>query len=201
MMISFLFLLVAFLVGSTPVGYLVGRCWGLDIRKLGSGNVGATNVKRTCGQKAGYLTLVLDILKGFVAVTLLANLYGTVQGLEDGANISAFFGLAAILGHCYSPFLNFRGGKGVATSIGVFIVLCPAATVVAVFVYLAVRKYSGFVSLGSLSAALALPLANYFLFPSADPSVFWVSALIALLIVVRHKDNIRRLINKEELRA
>ncbi|MCC6933615.1 MAG: glycerol-3-phosphate 1-O-acyltransferase PlsY [Deltaproteobacteria bacterium] len=201
MFLPFVFLLLAFFVGAIPTGYLIGKYYSIDIRKVGSGNTGATNVKRACGKKAGLLTLICDILKGSFAVVILSNLYGNRVSLADGSEFSAFIGLAAILGHCFSPFLGFKGGKGVATSLGVFLVLSPYSAVIALICYAVVKKGFGFVSLGSLISAISIPVANYLFISRYGLNVFWISVIAALLIIIRHKENIRRLLNKEELRA
>ena len=127
-MISFVFVCVgAFFLGAIPVGYLVGRYHGVDVRSVGSGNIGATNVGRTLGKRAGAVTFVLDSLKGVAAVflpLLVTNDPGNLDSLQP------ITGLLSLFGHCYSPFLNFRGGKGVATGFGMFVALSPIAAAI-----------------------------------------------------------------------
>ncbi|MBN2706988.1 MAG: glycerol-3-phosphate 1-O-acyltransferase PlsY [Deltaproteobacteria bacterium] len=183
---------MAYLLGSIPVGVIVaGYLSHCDPRKLGSGNIGATNVARTAGKKAGLVTLGGDCLKGLLAVWI-ARLCGAGNGL------AALTGLLAFLGHLYPIFLDFKGGKGVATALGVFLALNPAATVCGVLVFALVTAVSHFVSLGSICAALIMPvLVCQF---NADWQIVFTSVLIAGLIVYRHRDNLLRLSRGEENR-
>ena len=185
MMHALLMVFFAYLLGSVPTGFLLGRFSGVDVRRAGSGNVGATNVARVVGKKQGLLTLLGDAAKGFVPVYLSDHL-----GFDLA--ITGFVALAAFLGHLYPPFLKFRGGKGVATALGIFLSLAPMATVVVVFVFAFVAMASRVISLGSLVAAGCAPIAFWFF--SYPPFLVWLSLLIGLLIIFRHRDNIRRLI-------
>ena len=149
---------VAYLLGSIPFGLLVAHVLGgKDVRKAGSGNIGATNVSRVAGPFAGILTLLLDAAKGAVAVLAAARL------TEGSATWMIVAGLLALLGHCYPLWLHFRGGKGVATAAGIFLVLSPLAMFSALAVFILVVVFWRFVSLGSLAAAAAIPLLMYFL--------------------------------------
>lgn len=199
MLIASISIIIAFLIGSIPSGYVIGRCYGIDIRQHGSGNIGATNIKRILGKKAGALTLVLDIFKGIIAIILLSFLVKTLTSTTNLASLSPLLGLAAIVGHCYSPFLGFNGGKGVATTFGVFTILAPYSTLTAALVFIIIQKTTSFVSLGSLCAAIAFPIATYFLYPLSRET-FWVGIVAAAIITWRHKSNIQRLFNKEELK-
>lgn len=182
--------LISFLIGSIPIGYLIARIHGIDVRKTGSGNTGATNVARAVGKKSGIQTLLGDIAKGVIGCWAIPHLLG---GVESEALVASH-GFAAILGHCYSPFLSFRGGKGVATSLGVFIVLSPLATVAAVAGFAVVFITSRYVSLASIVAALIHPLALWALSAGIpEPVSLLVSVLTCLLVVSRHEQNIRRL--------
>lgn len=182
----------AYLIGSIPVGLVVGRvAGGLDVRRQGSGNIGATNVLRALGWKAAVLTLVGDIAKGYVAVTLARHL-GTGP-VWDGLGA-----VAAIVGNCWSLFLGLAGGKGVATGLGAFLALAPLATLPSAAVWLAVAATFGYVSLASVLACLGLPLAVLALgYP-------WPSAAAALaaaaIIVQRHGQNLKRLLSGTEPR-
>ena len=188
----------AYLLGSIPFGFLLSRLFGtVDIRKEGSGNIGATNVARVAGPVAGALTLLLDVGKGAGAVWLAVRL----------ANASALWmmiaGFCALLGHCFPIWLGFRGGKGVATAAGVFLVLCPLALLGAAILFLLVVIYWRFVSLGSISAAAAMPLLIYFFWAPhhAPPYVVTFGSLaVALLIVYKHDGNIQRLVQGNEPR-
>ena len=192
-------LIFAFLCGSIPVGYLVvKKTKGVDIRKYGSGNIGSTNVRRIAGRKASVVTQIGDILKGAIPVTV-ALILGRVYSLPIGDDTFACAAaLAAILGHDFTPFLRFQGGKGVNTSLGGFIVIATFPTLIAAAVYLVVRISTRIVSLSSISAAIVLPIAALG-FGMASP-VIVCSAIAGLLLVVRHKSNIARLLKGEEAR-
>lgn len=188
--------IAAYLLGSIPFGLLLSRLFGTgDIRKEGSGNIGATNVARVAGPLAGILTLLLDAGKGALAVLLAVRL----------ANSSALWmmiaGFCALLGHCFPIWLGFRGGKGVATAAGVFLVLCPPACLGAAILFVLVVAYWRFVSLGSISAAAAMPLLIYLFWAPhhAPPYVITFGSLAAaLLIVYKHDRNIQRLVQGNE---
>ncbi|MGH7774340.1 MAG: glycerol-3-phosphate 1-O-acyltransferase PlsY [Candidatus Binatia bacterium] len=184
-MITAITILFAYLLGSIPIGFLLGYLSGVDVRQAGSGNVGATNVARVVGKGQGLITLLGDVAKGFIPPFLSLQL-----GL--GLWVSALAGLAAFLGHLYPAFLKFQGGKGVATALGVFLVLAPMATLVLVFVFSFVAMVSRLVSLASMVAAAFAPIALWLF--SYSPLLIWLSLLIALLIIFRHQENIRRLI-------
>jgi glycerol-3-phosphate acyltransferase PlsY len=192
MALSAVGVVAAYLIGSIPVGLVVGRlAGGLDIRRQGSGNIGATNVLRALGWKAAALTLVGDIVKGYVAATLARRLGGSPVGDGLGA-------VAAIVGNCWSVFLGFTGGKGVATGLGAFLALAPLATVPAAVVWLAVAATFRYVSLASLTACLGLPLAVLAL---GYPWPWAAAALLAAAIIVqRHRQNLHRLLSGTEPR-
>jgi glycerol-3-phosphate acyltransferase PlsY len=179
-----------------PFGLLLGRFFGAaDVRKAGSGNIGATNVARVAGPLAGILTLLLDAGKGALAVLLAARL------TNDSALWMMIAGLCALVGHCFPIWLGFRGGKGVATAAGVFLVLCPPAFLGAVVLFILVVLHWRFVSLASISAAAAMPLLIYFfLAPHHAPPyvVTFGSLAAALLIVYKHDANIQRLVQGDE---
>ena len=181
---------LAFLLGSVPFGLLIAKTFcGVDPRTAGSGNVGATNVARLCGTKWGVTTLLCDVLKGFLPVLVYAH---------AGAGLSSLaypIGLAVICGHMFSVFLKFKGGKGVATTVGVFLALAPWQLVIAGAVCILVIWRSGFVSAGSLVLVTALPLL--FLFTGQWAS-FGFSLVTGGLVVYAHRENIRRLLRGEE---
>jgi glycerol-3-phosphate acyltransferase PlsY len=186
----------AYLLGSIPFGLMVGKLFAAaDVRKTGSGNIGATNVARVAGPFAGVLTLLLDAAKGSLAVLLAARL------TNESALWMMIAGLCALVGHCFPIWLGFRGGKGVATAAGVFLVLCPPAFLGAVILFFLVVVYWRFVSLGSMSAAAAMPLLIYFFWaPHHAPpyAVTFGSLAAALLIVYKHDANIQRLVQGDE---
>ena len=186
----------AYLCGSIPFGLLLGRLFsGTDVRKTGSGNIGATNVARSAGAVAGILTLVLDAAKGAAPVWLARHYFPDIAALQTLA------GLGALAGHCFPVWLKFRGGKGVATAAGVFLVLCPLAGAGALLVFALVVGFWRYVSLASVSAAAAMPLLVYFLWaPHYAPpiSVTAGSLAVAMLIVYKHDANLQRLVEGTE---
>ena len=187
---NFLIVAVAYLLGSIPTAYLMG--WtlrGIDIRTVGSGNVGATNVFRTIGKVAGISTLLIDIAKGLLAVEL-ALIY------RGGDFWPLVAGVAAVAGHSWSLWVNFRGGKGVATSAGVFLALLPGPMGIALLVFAVAFGVSRRVSVGSILAAGALPLAAYFL--GSPPARVILAVILSVVVIVRHMPNIRRLLRGEE---
>jgi acyl phosphate:glycerol-3-phosphate acyltransferase len=199
------FLVSAFL-GAIPFGLLVTKCLGRDDpREGGSGNIGATNVLRTSGWATALLTLAGDILKGSVSVAFVPGLLIAspeslpATGLPaTGLPAAGVAAIAAVLGHMYSPFTGFNGGKGVATGLGVFALLMPVPTALSVGVFIATVSITRYVSLGSCLAALVIPIAAVV---AAYPSEKLVAAVvISALIILRHKDNIGRLIRGEENR-
>ena len=186
----------AYLLGSIPFGLILARLFGgTDVRKQGSGNIGATNVARVVGPLAGILTLALDAAKGAVAVLIAERLS------NDSATWMMIAAIAALLGHCYPIWLNFKGGKGVATAAGIFLVLSPLAFLGSITLFLLVAIFWRYVSLASLSAAAAMPLLIYLLWAPhhAPPPVITFGTLaVALLIVYKHDANIQRLVQGEE---
>ena len=183
--------LSAYVLGSIPFGLILAKLFGrTDVRKGGSGNIGATNVARVAGPVAGILTLILDVAKGSAAVLLAARLS------QDSPTWMMIAALAALVGHCFPVWLKFKGGKGVATAAGMFLVLCPLAFLGSVILFVLVVTFWRYVSLGSISAAAAMPLLMYFLWAPrhAPPLVITFGSLAAaLLIVCKHAGNIRRL--------
>jgi glycerol-3-phosphate acyltransferase PlsY len=189
---------VAYLIGSIPFGILLAKMFGgVDVRTAGSGNIGATNVARVAGPLPGILTLVLDGLKGVAAVLLAARL------TNDSALWMTLAGLSALIGHCFPVWLRFRGGKGVATAAGMFLALCWPAALGAIGVFILVVLFSRFVSLGSVSAAAAMPLLIYLLWAPrhAPPLIVTFGAFAAaMLVVYKHDANIQRLVEGREPR-
>ena len=186
-------LLFSYLVGAIPFGLLFSRAVGKDVRQEGSGNIGATNVNRVLGKKLGVLTLLCDVLKGFVPVWLAA-MY--LEPSAEAGWIVASCGLAAVVGHMFSLYLGFSGGKGVATALGVFVYFSPVAIFLALLLFVAVVYGTGFVSAGSLAAAAVIPIILFLL--DAGLEIIAVSIGIAALIWIKHRANIKRLIAGEE---
>ena len=188
-----LFTIIAYLLGAVPFGLLVARSKGVDIRKQGSGNIGATNVLRVIGKGWGVFTLVLDALKGFVP----AFVFPMLGNLDS--EWGALFGLAAILGHTFPVYLGFKGGKGVATSAGMLLGVAPAAVGVGLVCWIAVMALSRYVSLASIVAAIAVAVAVWV---RGDKALVVNIALtlLAALVVWLHRANIKRLLNGTENR-
>lgn len=191
---TWLFLLLAYLVGATPTSYMVGR-WihGIDLRKHGSGNLGATNAFRVLGWRPALPVVLVDVAKGWVPAALFP--------LWDGAPALEWalaYGASAILGHIFSVFVGFRGGKGVATSAGVFMALAPWAVLIAGVVWGVVVLLTRIISLASLLAAILLPIA---VFATGEPHLeLWLSVGLGLFVIHAHRSNIRRLLRGEESR-
>jgi acyl phosphate:glycerol-3-phosphate acyltransferase len=189
---------VAYLLGTVPFGLLLGKVFGgADVRKAGSGNIGATNVARVAGPVAGVFTLVLDAAKGATAVWMAARF------ANDSAAWMVVAGLLALVGHCFPIWLGFHGGKGVATAAGVFLVLCPLALLGSLTLFILVVLFWRYVSLGSIAAAAAIPILVYFLWAPhhAPPLIVTFGALAAaLLVVYKHDANIQRLVEGREPR-
>lgn len=186
-----LLVIFSYLLGSVPSGLIIGKLSGLDVRKAGSGNIGATNVARLLGKTGGLLTLVGDTAKGFIPVLV-------VQQMGFSHPVTALVGVAAFLGHLYPIFLKFKGGKGVATSFGVLLGLAPLATIILLVVFAAVAFTTRIVSLSSMVTAVAAPLVLWLFYYS--PTYVIVTAFMALMIVFRHYANIQRLLNGTEPR-
>lgn len=192
---------VAYLLGSIPFGLiLVKVIRGEDVRLSGSGNIGATNVARSGGAKLGIATLVLDALKGYFAVLIASMMSQRNAGVELGlaASLAA---LCAILGHVFPVWLKFRGGKGVATAVGAFVGLAPRAVLVVLGIFLVIVLISRYVSLGSIVASAVFPVLAFYLYRSqSSPAGLAVMLAASLLIILKHKANIRRLIDGTENR-
>jgi acyl phosphate:glycerol-3-phosphate acyltransferase len=181
----------AYLLGSIPNGYVLGKLFGVDVRQIGSGNVGATNVARAVGKWQGVVTLLADAAKGMAPVAI-----GLWLNLQPGA-IAAIAG-AAFLGHLYPVFLKFRGGKGVATGVGTLLIIAPLATLLLIGVFVAVVLPTRLVSLSSIIAAAVAPLALWIFFQ--PPAIVLLGGFLAAMIVWRHRGNIQRLMAGTEPR-
>jgi acyl phosphate:glycerol-3-phosphate acyltransferase len=186
--------LVAYLIGSIPTGYLMARAKGVDIRSVGSGNIGATNVFRILGKGPGIVVLTIDALKGFLPAKFL--LLGAVPETAEYHSIVA--GFFAIVGHNYTCWLRFKGGKGVATSAGVLIAWVPMALLIALGSWLVVLAVSRYVSLGSVLAALVLPLAVWW--TGEKPLMIGIASVVSALAIYKHRANIKRLMDGTENR-
>jgi len=188
--VTLLLVAVGYLAGSIPTGLLLARSSGIDPRRAGSGNIGATNVLRTAGRRLGLLTLIGDVAKGALP-TLLAS------RVAPGETVVALTGLAAFLGHLFPPWLGFRGGKGVATALGVSLVLAPQSALMGALAFVLVVGMTGYVSLASLVGCTVVTVAML-----VGRAVAWpVAALMTALVAIRHVDNLQRLARGNEPRT
>ncbi|MFN5786754.1 MAG: glycerol-3-phosphate 1-O-acyltransferase PlsY [Flavobacteriia bacterium] len=195
-----LFSIIAYLLGSIPTAVWIGRYrYGLDVREHGSKNAGATNTFRVLGKKPGILVLFIDIVKGALATALPEMiLESNLQDPDHLIQIRILSAIFAVTGHVFPIFAQFRGGKGVATSLGVIIGLQPIAALICVSLFLVVFVSSKYVSLGAITAAIAFPLINYFMLGEKS---FWLlsfSLLLSALVIIAHRKNINRLMKGEE---
>lgn len=186
-------LALAYLIGAIPVGLLAGLAAGVDVRTVGSGNIGATNVMRAIGRLAGLAVFVADVLKGAGAVALCGAL--GVQGW-----LLAMAAVFVVTGHCFSPYLAFKGGKGVATTLGAFLALRPLPALVCLGVWVVVVVVSRYVSLGSMVAVGIAPMMFFIVAPTRDAHIAVILAALALLVIGRHNDNLERLLRGTENR-
>jgi acyl phosphate:glycerol-3-phosphate acyltransferase len=212
MTLYFIVAAIAYLLGSIPFGYVLVRfVRGEDIRLSGSGNIGATNVARSGAKGLGALTLLLDVLKGaaavWIAAALAASSYNRCAGVSEtfglpcipALRLMSLAALFAVLGHIFPVWLKFKGGKGVATALGVFALLFPKAVLISLIIFIVVLGMSRYVSLGSILAALAFPIAAYFLYQ--PPWITLVlTAAVSAVVVLKHRQNIRRLVAGTENR-
>jgi len=199
MLLPVAILAIAYLLGSVPFGYLLVRFFRKeDIRAIGSGNIGATNVARSGAKGLGLLTLLLDALKGALAVYLAMHFAPAVNGAASNLAIAA--GVIAVLGHVFPVWLGFRGGKGIATALGVFIALVPPVALASFFVFLLVVLFTRFVSLGSILAAASIPMLAVFLVPAHTPALLIGLSIISIVCIAKHHANIARLRNGTESR-
>lgn len=183
-------MIVAYILGSIPNALWIGKVFkGIDVREHGSKNTGSTNAARVLGAKLGILTLILDISKGAIP-TLIATM------LLDSSISVILVGICAILGHSFSIFMKFKGGKAVATTVGVFIVLVPGAILLAAVIFFLVFGITRYVSLSSMIGAISLPIWIILFYKNIPLAIFGI--IIAILIIVRHKSNIQRLLNGTE---
>ena len=200
MILYFLFIVISYLVGSIPVAVWIGKkCRGIDIREHGSQNAGATNTFRVFGQKLGWIVLTLDVTKGFFASILplfIADNYSENQLLLFQLVTS----LACIIGHVFPIFAQFRGGKGVASSLGIIIGINPVSAAISLGIFMIIFLLFKFVSLGAIVTAISYPFVSLFLVKEDTHVMIIFSILLGFLIIISHRKNIKRLINGEESR-
>jgi len=195
--------LVSYFIGSMPSGYLAGRIAGIDIRKSGSGNIGATNVTRVLGKRYGYPVFLADFAKGLTAVgiaTIISKRFKLTNSYEVLQIVAA---ISCVIGNTFPVWLRFKGGKGVATSAGALFGLTPLATLVAVVVWVVTFETTRYVSVASIVAAIALPLTILVMTcfnPDKGPLLFYFSICLAAIIILRHRSNLSRLMRGTEQR-
>jgi glycerol-3-phosphate acyltransferase PlsY len=194
-------------VGCIPNGLWVGRIVkGIDVREFGSKNIGATNVGRTIGWRYGFLVLILDMAKGIIPVLFFPVLDEGSSLFREPISVDLIYGVLAILGHVFNPFLGLKGGKGVATALGVYLALVPIPSLISILVFGLVYRLSGFVSLGSMIASIFLPLVYWFVsYLDSDTSfhfgIFLSLCMVVLLILYSHRENLKRILSGKELPA
>lgn len=194
--------LVAYLLGSIPTGFLVAKARGVDIRTVGSGNIGATNAFRALGKAFGIFVLLMDALKGWVAVIVGAAVVDAVlPGGPPLEYLRITAGITAILGHNFTCWLHFKGGKGIATSAGVLIALVPLALLIILSVFIILFLVTRYVSVGSIAASFSLPFATWFTTSPHDVGLTIVTGAMAALAIIKHRKNIQRLLNGTENRV
>lgn len=195
---NILLLVVAYLLGSIPTAVWVGKYfYNIDVREHGSGNAGATNVFRVLGKKAGIPVLIIDVLKGLFA-TLLASYSTLANNSSELINFQLCLGAVALIGHIFPVFASFRGGKGIATLLGIIIAIVPSAAMLAILVFILVLVSSKIVSLSSMIAAIAFPIIIIFIQKTNEMSLITFSLLISIIVIITHRKNIVRILKKEE---
>ena len=193
MTMNVVLLVASYLIGAIPFGLVIGKLAGKDVRKEGSRNIGATNVSRLLGKKLGFVTLVCDCLKGFLPMALAARI---LEGMSGGDVWVALCGIMAVVGHMFPVYLGFKGGKGVATGLGVFLYLSPLAILISLGVFVAAVALSGFVSVGSLLASALMVIWLWLL--GQSKVTMMTATVVAALIWLKHHENIGRLLKGEE---
>lgn len=197
MIIITLTVLLAFLCGSIPTGYLIiKKLYGIDIRTTGSKNIGSTNVKRLAGTKISIITQTIDVLKGLFPVLLGMYISKIIELPITQTTYVSIIAIAVILGHDYTPFLNFNGGKGVNTTLGAFFLIAPLPTISGVVVHLILGKFTNVVSMRSIILGATIPIMSIIM--NLQISIIISSTIAFLLITFRHKDNLIRIINHQE---
>lgn len=190
--------LAAYLIGSIPSAVWIGKSfYGIDVREHGSGNAGTTNTIRVLGTKPGIIVFVIDALKGFAAVSL-AHIASFETGSEQYINLQLVLGICAVLGHIFPIYAHFKGGKGVATMLGIIIAVHPLAALICFAVFVVVLSLSKYVSLGSMIAGLTFPILVIAVFQIHIISLMVFSVAVSLLLIITHKKNIIRLAHHEE---
>ena len=197
-----LLLIAAYLIGSVPSSVWIGkRFYSVDVREHGSGNAGFTNTVRVLGWRAGLPVFLIDVLKGYIAVSLvrLTQLY--IPGTADLVNFQLMLGAAAVLGHIFPIYVGFKGGKGVVTLLGLLLAIQPHVTLICIGIFGVVFITTRYVSLSSMIAGISFPILTIFVFKTTISSMVIFSMIVSILLLLTHQKNIERLINREESRA
>lgn len=198
---NILLLIGGYLLGSIPTAVWIGKFfYKIDVREYGSGNAGATNTFRVLGKRAGIPVLLIDILKGFAAVSL-AYFSPYAQNSNQFINLELVVGIASLVGHIFPLFASFRGGKGIATLLGIVLGVHPYGALICMGIFLIVLLISSYVSLSSMISALCFPVIVIFIFKTTVPSLIIFSILIAIMVLITHQKNIERLLRKEESKS
>lgn len=196
-MIFVLSIILSFVFGSIPTGYLIiKKLYGIDIRTKGSGNIGSTNVKRVAGTKISIITQIVDILKGMIPVLLAIYLAKTIKLPVSTNAYLSIIAIAAILGHDFTPFLSFNGGKGVNTTMGAFILLAPIPTSTGVAIHFILRLFTKIVSIRSIAIGITIPIICIIM--KLPIEIIISSGIACIIMIFRHKDNLIRIIHNEE---
>ncbi len=196
-----LLLIGAYLLGSIPTAVWIGKFYyKIDVREYGSGNAGATNTFRVLGKKAGIPVLLIDVLKGFAAVSL-AHISDYTPHSNQFINLQLVLGIASLIGHIFPIFASFRGGKGIATLLGIILAVHLYAALIAMGIFIVVLLISSYVSLSSMMAAVLFPVIVIVIFKETVPSLIIFSILIAIMVLITHQKNIERLLRREESKA
>ncbi len=202
LVIKILLIIIAYLLGSIPSSVWIGRrFYGVDVREHGSGNAGFSNTMRVLGWRAGLPVFLIDMLKGYLAVTLvrLFNIY--IPGTADFVSYQLILGGAAVIGHIFPVYVGFKGGKGVATLLGILLAVQPQPTLICLGIFVVVFLTTRYVSLSSMIAGISFPVLIIFVFKCTISSLVIFSMIISILLLLTHQKNIERLINREESRA
>ncbi|MGY8980554.1 MAG: glycerol-3-phosphate 1-O-acyltransferase PlsY [Flavobacteriales bacterium] len=196
------FIIISYLLGSFPSAILVGKLfYNIDVREFGSGNAGATNTFRVLGKKAGLPVLFFDVFKGFISVNLIVFLDIIPYSMDGVFELQLTFGIAAVIGHLFPVFTGFRGGKGIATLLGILIAIHPFAAFYSSLVFVIIFLIFKFVSLASILASFSFPILIYLLSDSSSNSLIIFSIFVPILTLITHQKNIERLIRGEESKA
>lgn len=193
---------VAYLAGSVPSAVWVGKIfYGIDIRQHGSKNAGATNTFRVLGVKAGIPVLLMDVFKGFLAANLVIAFKNYIPDVREYVNLQLLFGAIAVIGHIFPIYVGFKGGKGVATLLGIILAIAPVPGLIALGVFVITLLISRYVSLSSLIAGISFPILVIIVFKTTVTSLMLFSVIISILLLLTHQKNIERLLKKEENKA